>query len=282
MKNSCAVVILLFFAFYVSAQSKIGGASHNSRSSNTPTVNSTLRPEVAEVIRKIEGNMVRIDGGKFYMGCISDKDSDCYYWEKPGHEVEVSTFYLNKFPVTQSEWQAVVGTKPWFSKDCPNCPIEDVTWFDAQVFINMLNQLTGRYYRLPTEAEWEFAAKGGTKSLGYKYSGSNNASIVAWYDANSGKTSHVVGTKLPNELGLYDMSGNVWQWCADWFDDKYYSKNVTDNPAGPTSGQVHDFYRSCRGGSWWAEMNNSRVTNRDRYPPDGRDDDVGFRLARDL
>ncbi len=258
------------------------------------TVNSVIGPERAEILKQIEAKMVKVLGGKFTMGCANAKDTaESYYWEKPAHEVRVNTFYIAKYVVTQKEWEAVVGTKPWFSKDCPECPVENVSWFDAQVFINTLNQLTGRYYRLPTEAEWEYAAKGGILSKGYKYAGSDDPKTVAWYDMNSNKVSHPVGQKQPNELGLYDMSGNVWQWCSDWFDDKYYGKKpkscdtkagetpVADNPTGPTNQEEHDFYRACRGGSWWEKVKAARVCNRDRYPPDGRDDDVGFRLVRD-
>ena len=299
MKNSCIAAALLLFAITGFAQTKTAPATHDIKVGTKPatTVNSAIGPERADVLKQIEAKMIKVEGGKFFMGCPDTKDSsECYYWEKPGHQVSLTTFYMAKYAVTQKEWEAVVGTKPWFSKDCPECPVENVSWFDAQVFINTLNQLTGRYYRLPTEAEWEFAAKGGTKAKKYKYAGSNDATIVAWFDANSNKQSQPVGKKLPNDLGLYDMSGNVWQWCADWFDDKYYSKqlknpcdktgdnsveNIVDNPTGPANNEDHDFYRACRGGSWWGKMSDCRVSNRDRYPPDGRDDDVGFRLARD-
>lgn len=230
-----------------------------------------------EAVKAIEAEMVFVEGGKFKMGCPGESDTSCYFWEKPTHEVSISPFYIAKFPVTQREWTAVMGTKPWFSKDCEDCPVENVSWYDAQVFINTLCQLTGKHYRLPTEAEWEYAARGGNQSKGYKYAGSNNADEVAWFDNNSGKVSHTVGKKKPNELGLYDMSGNVWQWCSDWFESNYYSSSPQDNPE-LTRGEV---YRVCRGGSWWGEAKDCRVSNRDRYPPDAKDDDVGFRLARD-
>ena len=236
-----------------------------------------LNVSLADISRSIESKMVRVEGGSFAMGCHDEKDTSCYYWEKPEHEVKVNTFYMNKYVVTQRDWEAVVGTKPWFSKDCADCPVEAVSWYDAQVFINKLNQLTGIYYRLPTEAEWEYAAHGGTKSRGYKFAGGNNAEMVAWYDLNSKEKSHPVGQKLPNELGLYDMSGNVWQWCSDWFDEKYYSNSPVENPAGPRL----EVYRSCRGGSWWSSTKDCRIVNRDRYPADARDDDVGFRIAHD-
>ena len=125
-------------------------------------------------------------------------------------------------------------------------PVENVSWEDCQTFISKLNSITGKQYRLPTEAEWEYAARGGNRSQGYKYSGSNTPSNVAWYDDNSGNKTHEVMTKSPNELGLYDMSGNVYEWCDDWYDIKYYANSPNNNPKGPSSG----FYRVIRGGCW--------------------------------
>lgn len=241
------------------------------------TTNSTISSSQADVLRAIENNMIRVEGGSFAMGCADETDSACYYWEKPMHKVKLTTYYIAKYPVTQKEWFAVVGDKPWFTKECPDCPVENVSWYDAQIFLSKLNQLTGKFYRLPTEAEWEYAARGGVKSKDYLYAGSNDINAVAWYEGNSNKISHPVGGKLPNELGLYDMSGNVFQWCSDWFDDKYYSKSPEENPQGPG----RDSYRTCRGGSWWSEEKECRVAHRDRYPPDARDDDVGFRIAKD-
>lgn len=239
--------------------------------------NSAINPSQAEIVRSIENNMLRIEGGTFTMGCQNENDTSCYYWEKPAHKVTLNTFYMARYPVTQKDWLAVVGDKPWFTKDCPDCPVENVSWYDAQVFLSRLNQLTGKFYRLPTEAEWEYAARGGSKSKNYTFAGSNTLNVVGWHEGNSNRISHPVGGKQPNELGLYDMSGNVWQWCSDWFDDKYYSKSPEENPQGPG----RESYRSCRGGSWWSEEKDCRVTNRDRYPPDARDDDVGFRIAKD-
>ncbi len=233
-------------------------------------------PKVKAALQQIEANMVAIDGGTFTMGCVNPQDSECYYWEKPRRTITVNTFYMNKFAVTQREWKTIMGTEP-SNKSCPDCPVVNVSWYDAQMFINKLNQLTEKNYRLPTEAEWEYAAKGGNKSHGYKYAGSNNAMEVAWYDTLISHESHPVGKKLPNELGLYDMSGNVWQWCSDWFDEKYYSTGPSNNPKGAASGAS----RSLRGGSWWGPLKDCRVANRDLYPPDSKDDDVGFRIARD-
>jgi len=184
---------------------------------------------------------------------------------------------MNKFSVTQKEWKAITGNNP-APKNCPECAVINVSWHDAQSFINKLNQLSGKNYRLPTEAEWEYAAKGGNKGHGYKYPGGEVASNVAWYDSVISKEVHPVGQKQPNELGLYDMSGNVWQWCTDWFDEKYYSKSPSNNPQGPAAG---DGTKVVRGGSWWGPMKDCRVANRDKFPPDSKDDDVGFRLARE-
>ena len=234
------------------------------------------KPSVAEVTAAIEANMIFINGGSFTMGCTKEQDT-CYASEKPAHKVTLSNFYMNKYPVTQREWETVMGTRPWFSKNCPDCPVEHVSWYDAQMFVNTLNQLTGKFYRLPTEAEWEYAARGGNKSKGFQYAGGNNPDEIGWYTKNSNDESHPVGKKKPNELGLYDMSGNVWQWCQDWYDESYYQKSPENNPQGPGK----DSYRTCRGGSWWSEVGDLRLSNRDRYPPDGRDDDVGFRLVMD-
>ncbi len=275
MKNVCTLAVMIFLSAWVSAQSGSGPDKKKVNNNNPTPVNSAISISTAGVIKSIEAKMVKVEGGGFTMGCRDENDTSCYYWEKPAHKVVVSTFYIGKYVVTQTEWEAIVGTKPWFSKDCPDCPVENVSWYEAQIFINKLNQLSGKYYRLPTEAEWEYAARGGNLSKGYKYAGDDNANAVAWYEKNSGKMSHPVGQKKPNELGLYDMSGNVWQWCNDWFSDTYYSKSPTENPQGPG----HDSYRACRGGSWWSIAKDCSLANRDRYPPDARDDDVGFRLV---
>ncbi|MCW5906766.1 MAG: formylglycine-generating enzyme family protein [Chitinophagales bacterium] len=241
-----------------------------------PKTTIPAKASLAEVTAGIEANMIFVQGGTFTMGCTKEQDT-CYASEKPAHKVTLSNFYINKYPVTQREWETVMGTRPWFSKNCPECPVEHVSWYDAQSFINTLNQATGKYYRLPTEAEWEYAARGGSKSQGYQYAGGNNPDEIGWYEVNSNKQSHPVGQKKPNELGLYDMSGNVWQWCNDWYDENYYQNSPAKDPQGPG----RDSYRTCRGGSWWSEVGDLRLSNRDRYPPDARDDDVGFRIVKD-
>ncbi|MBI3600779.1 MAG: formylglycine-generating enzyme family protein, partial [Nitrospinae bacterium] len=185
--------------------------------------------------------IIFIKGGCYQMGdTFGDGESD----EKPIHEVCVDDFYMGKYEVTQKEWQSIMGNNPSYLKNCDNCPVEQVSWNDVQEYINKLNQKTGKKYRLPTEAEWEYAARSGGRSE--KYSGGNNIDSVAWYNSNSNSKTHPVGQKEANGLGLYDMTGNVWEWCQDWYDSDYYRKSPKNNPEGASSGQ----YRVLRGGSW--------------------------------
>ena len=216
--------------------------------------------------------MVRVDGGTFQMGATSEQGSDAYDSEKPAHQVTLSPYYIGETEVTQELWQAVMGKNPSNFKG-GNRPVEKVSWNDCQEFILKLNQLTGMNFRLPTEAEWEYAARGGRKSQGYKYSGSNNLGDVAWYTDNSGSTTHDVKTKRPNELGLYDMSGNVWEWCQDWYGS--YSSGSQTNPTGPSMGSL----RVGRGGCWSSNARRCRVAFRNCGTPGGRDGRLGLRLA---
>jgi len=167
-------------------------------------------------------------------------------------------------------WETIL---PFFIGD--NLPVERVVWNDVQEFIQRLNKKTGQHYRLPTEAEWEYAARGGNKSHGYKYAGSNNIGDVAWYRKNSRDKTHIVGQKQPNELGIYDMSGNVWEWCSDWYGRKYYKNSPQNNPQGPTTGT----FRVNRGGGWYSRSVHCRVANRSSWYPGLRYDYRGFRLA---
>ena len=216
--------------------------------------------------------MVSVDGGTFTMGATSEQGSDAYDYEKPAHQVTLGSYYIGKTEVTQALWKAVMGSNPsnWTGD---NLPVERVSWNDCQEFIRKLNALTGQKFRLPTEAEWEYAARGGSKSRGYKYSGSNTIGDVAWYDGNSGDKTHPVGTKAPNELGIYDMSGNVLEWCSDWYGN--YSSASQTNPKGPTSGS----YRVLRGGGWYSLAGFCRVSNRSYDSPDLRYYSLGVRLA---
>lgn len=215
--------------------------------------------------RRATAGMVFVEGGYFEMGG-NDGDSD----ERPVHRVYVGSFYMDKYEVTQAEYERVTGNNPSSFK-CPTCPVENVSWNEATEYARMVGK------RLPTEAEWEYAARGGNKSRGYKYSGSNNLGDVAWYDGNSGEKTHPVGNKQPNELGLYDMSGNVWEWCADWYDASYYGRSPERDPRGPSSGTG----RVLRGGSWYYFVLNCRVALRDWRYPSYRFISCGFRCVRD-
>ena len=216
--------------------------------------------------------MVFVKGGTFTMGATAEQGSDASSNEKPTHSVKLSDFYIGKYEVTQAQWKAVMGTNPSNWKG-DNLPVENVSWNDVQEFITKLNAQTGKKYRLPTEAEWEYAARGGNQSKGYKYSGSNSISNIAWYDANSNKMTHIVGQKSPNELGIYDMSGNVWEWCQDWLGN--YNSSFQTNPIGPSSGS----YRVLRGGSWSYIARTCRVSIRGYSKPADRYNRHGFRLA---
>jgi len=193
-------------------------------------------------------------------------------WEKPAHRVTVNSFSIGKYEVTQAQWKAIMGNSPSHFKG-DKLPVENVSWEEVQQFISKLNAKTGKQYRLPTEAEWEFAARGGNMSKGYKYSGSNNVETVAWHAFNSEDKTHAVGTKSPNELGIYDMSGNVYEWCNDWYSD--YSNGAQTNPQGPASGS----FRVGRGGSWSDFAARAGVSNRIFGMPNDRDFGIGFRLA---
>lgn len=223
-------------------------------------------------IGNVSFTMVRVDGGTFKMGTDNGQGDDTGNNEKPVHQVTLSSYYLGETEVTQALWEAVMGKNPSYSKGS-NRPVEQVSWDDCQVFIQKLNLLTGRKFRLPTEAEWEFAARGGNKAHGYPYSGSFLVKDVAWIDENSGSKTHDVKKKLANELGLYDMSGNVWEWCQDWFGN--YNSGRQLNPMGPTSGTV----RVLRGGSWCSNAESSSVSYRSNSSPVFRYHFLGLRLA---
>jgi formylglycine-generating enzyme required for sulfatase activity len=219
--------------------------------------------------------LISIKGGTFMMGCTDEQESDCYDSEKPAHQVKVSDFKLGKYEVTQAQWRKIMGNDPpeLAFGGCDQCPVEQVSWDDIQAFLSKLNSQTGKNYRLPTEAEWEYAARGGNKSGGYKYAGSNTIGVVAWFKENSGSERHPVGGKRPNELGLYDMTGNVWEWCQDWYGS--YRSGSQTNPSGTGTGS----YRVLRGGGGRYPARLCRVSYRDSYAPTNRDHNIGFRLA---
>lgn len=218
-------------------------------------------------VNGVSFKMIFVEGGTFSMGSSSG-DSD----EQPVHSVTLSGYYIGETEVTQELWQAVMGSNP--SAFTGNRrPVERVSWHDCQEFIEKLNALTGENFRLPTEAEWEYAACGGNKSKNYAYPGSDNVGDVAWYSGNSNSTTHEVKGKLPNELGLYDMGGNVWEWCSDWYGR--YSAGAVTNPQGPTSGSA----RIYRGGCWFYDADLCRCAYRDRSTPTGAGNTLGLRLA---
>ena len=218
-----------------------------------------------------------VKGGCFQMGdTFGDGEAD----EKPVHEVCVDDFYLGKYEVTQGQWKKVMGSNPSHFKDLGDkCPVEMVSWNDTQEFISKFNSQSGKKYRLPTEAEWEYAARSGGKSE--KWVGTSNESSLgdyAWYNANSGIKTHPVGQKKPNSLGIYDMTGNVWEWCGDWYADKYYENSSKSNPRGADSGSS----RVLRGGSWDTSAQGARAAYRIWINPDNRYDFIGFRVSVSL
>ena len=223
-------------------------------------------------VNGVQFKMIYVQGGTFKMGATPEQGSEACDWEKPVHDVTLSDFHIGDTQVTQALWKAVMGSNPSrFRGD--DLPVENVSWSDCQEFIKKLNVLTGKIFRLPTEAEWEFAARGGNKSRGYKYAGDNSIGDVAWYGGNSDNKTHPVKTKLPNELGLYDMSGNVWEWCMDWYGD--YISSAQTNPAGSSC----DSPRVLRGGSWRNDASYCRVAFRYYFSPSFRISSGGFRLA---
>ena len=291
MMKQVFLVILLAFGFVVGAQNKIVKkpkkqkpattqvAPKKHKSQSKPTKGGTVKRVATKAsysngtltVNGIKYNMVWVDGGTFRMGATSEQGSTWDY-EKPVHSVTLSGYYIGKTEVTQALWKAVMGSNPSEFKG-DNRPVESVSWDDCQAFIRKLNALTGQNFRLPTEAEWEFACRGGNNSRGYKYSGSNYIDNVAWHDGNFGDKTHPVATKSPNELGIYDMSGNVWEWCADWYGD--YSSGRQTNPKGPYDGSR----RVRRGGCWYFGAGNCRSSNRSNYNPTYRNYYLGLRLA---
>ena len=275
MMKQVFLVILLAFGFVAGAQNKIVKkpkkqkpattqvAPKKHKSQSKPTKGGTVKRVATKAsysngtltVNGIKYNMVWVEGGTFLMGATSEQGSDAKDYEKPVHSVTLSGYYIGKTEVTQSLWKAVMGSNPSRFKG-DNLPVENVSWDDCQEFIGKLNSMTGQNFRLPTEAEWEFACRGGNNSRGYKYSGSNYIDNVAWYYGNSGEKTLPVATKSPNELGIYDMSGNVWEWCSDWYGD--YSSSAQTNPKGPYDGS----YRVSRGGGWNFDASHCRSSFR--------------------
>ena len=242
---------------------RTGGTSYGNQGAATLTF----------TVGNVSFEMVKVEAGSFIMGCTSEQGGDCDSDESPYHRVTISNdYYIGKFEVTQELYEAVMGINPsnWKTFDRP---VEMVSWNDAMEFCAELSRMTGRRFTLPTEAEWEYAARGGKKTTNAKYSGSSSVATVAWYDGNSGSQTHPVGKLRPNELGIYDMSGNVWEWCLDWY-GSYGSASQTD-PMGPGSGSDRVF----RGGSWYCGAGCCRVSDRGNNSPGNRDIIYGFRVV---
>lgn len=251
-----------------SSKSNTGNSTYVQQSSTTTNQQSQVR--VIEV-NGVKFKMIYVAGGTFTMGATAEQigyQND----ETPAHQVTLSDYFIGETEVTQELWYAVMENNPsYFTRSSRN-PVEQVLWHDCQSFIQKLNQLTGLRFRLPTEAEWEFAARGGNCSKGYKYSGSNRIDDIAWYCGNSGNATHEVATCYPNELGIYDMSGNVWEWCSDWYGS--YSSMAQTDPSGAGSGS----YRVGRGGGWGSDAQYCRVACRSYVAP-GRQSILGLRLV---
>ena len=237
-----------------------------------------LLPSLLESFKQ---QMVPVRGGTFTMGCTSClfcRVDFCFDSSKPAHQVQVKSFTISKYEVTQELWEAVMGENPSHFQGCGQCPVESVSWKDVQEFLKKVNALTGERYRLPTEAEWEYAARGGQQSRGYAYAGSDASDSVAWYDENSGAQTHPVGQKAANELGLYDMTGNVGEWVEDcWHVD--YEGAPSDGSAWESE---HCERRVVRGGSWFYTLFRGVLYSvyRNRAGAGFRNAVNGVRLAR--
>lgn len=260
-----------------------GGSLSNSIGNNN-VWSSSGGQDFTETAFGLNMRMVYVEGGTFTMGCTSEQGSDCDDDESPNRHTTVNSFYIGMLEITQEQWEQVMGTSIYQQRNKANpewpmrgtgadYPMYYVSWEEAKEFCVRLSRQTGKAYRLPTEAEWEYAARGGKKAEGAKYSGGWDVNEVAWYTGNSGNSTHVCGTKKANALGIYDMSGNVWEWCEDWFGP--YLSYDTNNPKGASTGSG----RVLRGGSWYDDAGNCRVSNRGNGSPVNRGNNGGFRLV---
>lgn len=220
--------------------------------------------------------MIYVEGGVFTMGGTDEQGEDVKAYEEPAHPVKLNSYYIGMTEVTQELWETVMGWNYAWNTESNQLPMEDVSWEDCNEFAEVLSERTGKKFRLPTEAEWEYAARGGIKSGNHKYSGSDNIDDVAWYGSNSDDMTHEVGTKNANELGIYDMNGNVWEWCHDWYGE--YSTSSYDNPTGPKTGD----FRIYRGGSYKEKAEYNRTSNRSFNRPDFRYGNIGLRVVMEV
>ena len=243
-------------------------------------INSLAEP-LRTHLKKLMADMVLVEGGTYMMG-NPDRDRNDEYAEDVPHEVTLSSFYICKYEVTEALWTAVMGSNPSKYPSGDNYPVEQVNWYDCQDFVEKLSELTGRHFRLPTEAEWEYAARGGQRSRGYRYSGSYNLDEIGWHVGNTHRNKKEVGTKKPNELGIYDMTGNVSEWCQDKLDIEYYHHSPSINPQGPDRSTYKD-NRCFRGGSVCDDDKYDRLKVYTRFssgmPPEEKSFYIGLRLA---
>ena len=274
MKNFVLIWLVVMFSVNAYSQSTITHSGKIPQTNQQRPKKKPNRPKrtTEAILKDLCNNMVYVEGGTFTMGATSEQGSDANPDEKPTHQVTLSSFSIGRYEVNQEEWQAVMGSTPSSFKGAKR-PVEKVSWNDCLEFIRRLNAMTGKRFRLPTEAEWEYAARGGNKSISNKYAGSDNLDRVAWYNSNSGKTTHDVGQTSPNELGLFDMSGNVSEWCQDWYSN--YGSNSQTNPSNSPSGST----RVCRGGSWISQSRYCRVSARSDHSPGITSFYLGLRLA---
>ena len=235
-----------------------------------------LRGRMPEILQEVNARMVRVEGGTFTMGCTPEQEQ-CDADENPTRPVQVESFEIGRFEMTQALWAAVMGENPSAFGNCSRCPVETVGWDDVQAFLRRLNA-AGDRYRLPSEAEWEYAARGGQLSEGHQYAGSGNWAEVAWYHENSGNGTQTVGRKQANELGLFDMSGNVREWVQDCWHGSY--------DGAPVDGRAREEgdcrHRVIRGGSWHGKPGHVRSANRFWYATSFRNNNLGFRIARTI
>jgi formylglycine-generating enzyme required for sulfatase activity len=271
MKKTLILILAALIAGTVSGQDQDGEPDTDVTVSREDPSDSVMH-RIGFPPHPAEPEMIFVEGGTFTMGCTGEQGNSCNNDENPAHEVTVSSFHIGKYEMTQAQWKMLMVINPsHFRGD--SLPVEKVSRDDVLIFIERLNAITERNYRLPTEAEWEYAARGGNQSKGYRYSGSSIAENVAWTRSNAGGTTHPVGTKQPNELGIYDMSGNVYEWCSDRYGA--YRPSPQDNPSGAPTGAE----RVNRGGSWDFNEGYSRVTLRDFSSSGYSSYDLGFRLV---
>lgn len=239
-----------------------------------PTYSEDFGKQIVFTVKGVKFTMMLVEGGTFAMGATSEQIvNDTPEDEFPVHNVTLSNYYIGETEVTQELWNTVMGENPSNFKGDLQRPVEMVSWDDCQTFIAKLNELTGKAFRLPTEAQWEYAARGGKQTKKYLYSGGDDLDAVAWHYYNASETTHPVKTKRPNELHLYDMSGNIWEWCADWYGS--YSADGQTNPTGPAKGAK----RVVRGGAWSYMSNYAPVAYRNYCEPDFSWYACGLRLA---